>query len=141
MDPLARDRYGFSNAPRFPHVARNVGGVDFWEVPLGTARFAGVNLPLGGGFLRWFPATLVHAAVASVNAREQRPVVLDVQPLDLEFPPPRAARILVQRLRRRTDVVIAERKLARLLAAFTFASIETAFEQVRAPRRVAVRAS
>src|SRR2546429_433658 len=52
MYPVVHDRYGFPDGPRFPHVAQNVEGIDFWEVPVGTARCAGVNLPLGGGFFR-----------------------------------------------------------------------------------------
>src|SRR5437764_37166 len=47
MYPVVHDRYGFPDAPRFPHVAQNMEGIDFWEVPVGTARCAGVNLPHG----------------------------------------------------------------------------------------------
>src|SRR5439155_629772 len=89
MYPVVHDRYGFPDGPRFPHVAQNVEGIDFWEVPVGTARCAGVNLPLGGGFFRLFPAALVHGALASVNAREKRPVVFYMHPWELDPDQPR----------------------------------------------------
>src|SRR5439155_683639 len=140
MYPVVHDRYGFPHAPRFPHVAQRVEGIDFWEVPVGTARCAGVNLPLGGGFFRLFPAALVHGALASVNAREKRPVVFYMHPWELDPDQPRPPMTFVQRFRHYTGLATAERKLAALLAAFSFASIETVFEEVRPARRVAPRA-
>ena len=141
MYPVVHDRYGFPDGPRFPHVAQNVEGIDFWEVPVGTARCAGVNLPLGGGFFRLFPAALVHGALASVNAREKRPVVFYMHPWELDPDQPRPPMTFVQRFRHYTGLATAERKLAALLAAFSFGSIETVFEEVRPARRVAARAS
>jgi len=141
MYPVVHDRYGFPDAPRFPHVAQHIDGIDFWEVPVGTARFAGVNLPLGGGFFRLFPVALVHGALASVNARERRPVVFYVHPWELDPQQPRPAMTLIQRFRHYTGLASAERKLAGLLAAFAFGSIEAVFAEVRPARRVAARAS
>ena len=141
MYPVVHDRYGFPDGPRFPHVAQNVEGIEFWEVPVGTARCAGVNLPLGGGFFRLFPAALVHGALASVNAREKRPVVFYMHPWELDPDQPRPPMTFVQRFRHYTGLATAERKLAALLAAFSFGSIETVFEEVRPARRVAARAS
>src|SRR5207237_1415010 len=89
--------HGWGPTPRFPHVAQHIDGIDFWEVPVGTARFAGVNLPLGGGFFRLFPVALVHGALASVNARERRPVVFYVHPWELDPQQPRPAMTLIQR--------------------------------------------
>jgi len=141
MYPVVHDRYGFPDAPRFPHVAHSMDGIDFWEVPVGTARFAGVNLPLGGGFFRLFPAALVRGALASVNAREKQPVVFYVHPWEFDPAQPRPAMTFRQRFRHYTGLATAERKFTDLLAAFAFASIESAFEQVRPARRVAARAS
>jgi hypothetical protein len=47
----------------------------------------------------------------------------------------------VQRFRHYTGLAAAERKLDRLLAAFSFAPIETVFEEVRPARRAVARAS
>jgi polysaccharide deacetylase family protein (PEP-CTERM system associated) len=142
MCPLVHDRYGLSDTPRVPHVARNVEGIDFWEIPVGTARFAGVNLPLalGGTFFDLLPSALVQRAIAWVNGRERRPIVY-VHPWALDPPPPRADMTMVQRLRHALELGSAERKLPRLLAACSFASIEAVFEEVRPARRLAARAS
>ena len=126
--PVVHDRYGFPDAPRFPHVARTIDGVDLWEVPVGTARFAGTNLPFGGGFLRLLPLALVRAAVASVNRVDRRPAVLYVHPWELDPGQPRPAMPWPHRVRHYLGLAGAERKLDRLLGEFPFTSIERAFE-------------
>src|SRR5215813_7448468 len=99
--------------PRGPHVARNVDGVDFWEIPLGTARFAGVTLPIAGPFLDLCPAALVRRVIARVNARERRPTVC-VLPWTLDSQQPTT---VVQRLRHAVEFNTAEVKASALLAA------------------------
>ena len=141
MHPVVHDHFGVPDPPRFPHVAQHVDGIDFWEVPVGTARFAGVNLPLSGSFFRFVPAPLMHAAIASVNGREGRPVVFDVHPWTLDPHQRRPATTFAKRVRDYTGLATTERKLAGVLAAFRFASIERVFEEVRPTRRVAARAS
>ena len=141
MYPVVHDRYGFPDAPRFPHIAQSVDGIDFWEVPVGTARFAGVNLPLGGGFFRLFPAALVQSALGSVNRREGRAVVFYMHPWELDAEQPRPRMTPTRRFRHYTGLATAERKLAGLLATFAFAPIESVFDEVRPARRVAARAS
>ena len=140
MYPVMHDRYGFPDAPRFPHIAKSVDGIDFWEVPVGTARFAGVNLPLGGGFFRLFPAALVRSALGSVNHREGRAVVFYVHSWELDAAPTRAP-MTPTRFRHGTGLTTAERKLAGLLATFAFAPIESVFDEVRPTRRLTARAS
>jgi polysaccharide deacetylase family protein (PEP-CTERM system associated) len=139
--PIAHDRYGFPDAPRFPHVAQSVDGLELWEVPVGTARFAGMNLPIGGGFFRLFPTSLVRAAVASVNRAERQPVVLYVHPWEFDPEQPRPQMTRKQRFRHYTGLASAERKLRALLSDFRFAAIDTVFDQVRPARRAAARAS
>jgi polysaccharide deacetylase family protein (PEP-CTERM system associated) len=131
MYPIHHDRYGFPDAPRFPHVAQTFDGVDLWEVPVGTARFAGTNLPIGGGFLRLLPAPLVRAAIASVNRYERRPVVLYVHPWEFDPDQPRPRMTWRQRVRHYTGLATADRKLRGLLAEFRFAAIEHVFEPLR----------
>jgi polysaccharide deacetylase family protein (PEP-CTERM system associated) len=131
MYPIIHDRYGFPDAPRFPHVAQTIDGVDLWEVPVGTARFAGTNLPIGGGFFRLLPAPLVRAAIGSVNRRERRPVVLYVHPWEFDPGQPRPPMSWTKRFRHYTGLATADRKLRALLAEFRFAAIEQAFESLR----------
>lgn len=131
VHPIAHDRYAFPDAPRFVHVAHDGDAGDFWEVPVGTARWAGVNLPLGGGFFRLFPASLLRGALASVNRRERRPVVLYVHPWEFDPGQPRLPMPVLHRFRHYVGLAHAERKLAALLADFAFTSIATAFPHVR----------
>jgi polysaccharide deacetylase family protein (PEP-CTERM system associated) len=134
VHPIAHDRYSFADAPRFPHVAREVDGVDFWEVPVGTARFAGVNLPVGGGFFRLFPLALLRAAIASVNRRDGRPAVLYVHPWELDPDQPRLPMKWSHRFRHYVGLEGAEAKLTALLTEFAFTSVTGAFDQVRPSR-------
>ncbi|MGH7392563.1 MAG: XrtA system polysaccharide deacetylase [Candidatus Rokuibacteriota bacterium] len=131
VHPIAHDRYGFPDAPRFVHVAHEGDAGDFWEVPVGTARWAGVNLPIGGGFFRLFPRALLRGAVASVNRRERRPAVLYVHPWELDPDQPRLPMPALHRFRHYVGLGRAEAKLAALLAEFPFTSIAAAFPQIR----------
>ena len=72
IHPIVHDRYGFPDAPRFLHRVP-AGGGEMWEVPVGTARALGTNLPLGGGFFRLFPRALLHGrSAASIGATVSR---------------------------------------------------------------------
>lgn len=133
VHPIAHDRYGFPGAPRFPHVALTIDGADFWEVPVGTAHFAGVNLPIGGGFFRLFPLPLLHAAVACVNRRDGRPAVLYVHPWEFDPGQPRIPMPWSHRFRHYVGLDRAEAKLRALLREFRFTSVTEAFTQLRPP--------
>ncbi|HXG04900.1 MAG TPA: XrtA system polysaccharide deacetylase [Candidatus Binatia bacterium] len=137
IHPIAHDRYSFPDAPRFPHVALTVDGADFWEVPVGTARLAGTNLPLGGGFFRLFPLAWLQAAIASVNRREGRPVVLYLHPWELDPGQPRVPMPWHHRLRHYVGLDRTEAKLTALLEAFTFTSIADAFGAILAAQPAA----
>jgi polysaccharide deacetylase family protein (PEP-CTERM system associated) len=140
VHPIAHDRYGFPSAPRFAH--RLPGDSGLWEVPVGTARALGTNLPVGGGFFRLFPGALLREAIASVNRRERQPVVLYVHPWEFDPHQPRPAMPWAHRFRHYVGLAGAERKLAALLAAFRFTTIEAALAPVtRAPAVAVARAS
>jgi polysaccharide deacetylase family protein (PEP-CTERM system associated) len=128
VHPIVHDRYGSPDAPRFAHP---VPGVSLWEVPVGTARAFGTNLPVGGGFFRLFPATLLREAIASVNRRDRQPLVLYVHPWEFDPGQPRAPMPWLHAFRHYVGLAGAERKLHALLAAFRFTSIESALAPVR----------
>jgi polysaccharide deacetylase family protein (PEP-CTERM system associated) len=135
--PIAHDRYGFPSAPRFPHeIATTDGGL--WEVPIGTARLAGTNLPIGGGFFRLVPESLLLGAIASVNRIDRQPVVLYVHPWEFDPDQPRPPMSWSHRFRHYVGISGAERKLRALLRRFRFTSIDGAFEEIR-PFRADVR--
>ena len=114
VHPITHDRYGFPGAPRFAH--RLPGDSGLWEVPVGTARALGTNLPLGGGFFRLFPGALLEGAIASVNRRERQPLVLYVHPWEFDPRQPRPAMPWSHRFRHYVGLAGAERKLRALLA-------------------------
>jgi polysaccharide deacetylase family protein (PEP-CTERM system associated) len=140
VHPIAHDRYGFPHAPRFAH--RLPGDAGLWEVPVGTARVLGTNVPVGGGFFRLFPTGLLESAIASVNRRERQPLVLYVHPWELDPGQPRPAMPWPHRFRHYVGVAGAERKLRALLTAFRFTTIEDALAPVTiAPAAAVARAS
>lgn len=132
--PIAHDRYGFPAAPRFPHLVETSEG-SLWEVPVGTARLGGTNLPIGGGFFRLVPEPLLSEALASVNRIDGQPAVLYVHPWEFDPEQPRPAMPWLHRFRHYVGIAGAERKLRALLRRFRFTSIEHAFEYVLTPRR------
>jgi hypothetical protein len=135
VHPIVHDRYGYPDALRFPYVAARFGEAELWEVPVGTARFAGQNLPIGGGFFRLFPTPLLTHAVASVNRAEQRPVVLYVHPWEFDPAQPRPRMAWLPRFRHYTGLDGAEEKLRTLMRGFTFISVIGAFRELTLPRR------
>jgi polysaccharide deacetylase family protein (PEP-CTERM system associated) len=140
VHPIVHDRYGFPDAPRFVH--RVADGSGLWEVPVGTARALGTNLPVGGGFFRLFPTALVASAIASVNRREGQPLVLYIHPWEFDPDQPRPPMPLTHRLRHYIGLHGAARKLETLLTTFRFTTIEDALAPVRlAPAAAVARAS
>jgi polysaccharide deacetylase family protein (PEP-CTERM system associated) len=133
IHPIAHDRYGRPDAPRFPHVALARRQGRLWEVPVGTARFAGTNLPVGGGFFRLFPLPLLRAAFASVNRADGHPLVFYVHPWELDPEQPRLAMPWPHRFRHYVGLGRAEARLRGLLASFRFTSIASAFAEIRPP--------
>jgi polysaccharide deacetylase family protein (PEP-CTERM system associated) len=133
--PIVHDRYGAPSAPRFPHVAFRSDGLTLWEVPVGTVRVAGVNVPIGGGFFRLLPGVLVRAGVRRVNRTEGRPTVLYVHPWEFDPDQPRLAMRPAHRLRHYVGLARAGAKLATLLTAFAFTSIARAFPALPAAGR------
>jgi polysaccharide deacetylase family protein (PEP-CTERM system associated) len=133
--PIAHDRYGFPTAPRFPH-RRPAGDGELWEVPIGTARLCGTNLPIGGGFFRLVPEPLIAAAIASVNRLDGQPAVLYVHPWEFDPEQPRPAMSALHRFRHYVGIAGAEAKLRALLRRFRFTAVQTAFAQL-CPRTAA----
>ena len=126
VNPIAHDRYGFPDAPRFPYALAE----GLTEVPVGTARFAGVNLPVGGGFFRLFPLSLIRAAIARVNRLDHAPLVFFMHPWELDPGQPRPAMSHRARFRHYVGLDGAARKLAALLSVVRFTSIERAWPAV-----------
>lgn len=122
--PILHDRYGDTTAPRFPHeVRRNRHGA-LVQVPIGTARVGGINLPLGGGgYFRLLPSVLFRSGIRLVNRRERQPVVFYFHPWELDPDQPRPAMPWRHRFRHYVGMRAEEAKLSRLLREVPFGTV------------------
>ncbi len=87
--PIHHDRYGIPDADPAIHTIQTAGGT-LWEVPGSTARFGGLNVPVGGGgYLRLYPLWLTNRLLARVNRTHRRPFILYIHPWELDPQQPR----------------------------------------------------
>jgi polysaccharide deacetylase family protein (PEP-CTERM system associated) len=119
--PIVHDRYGIPGAQRTLHqIATSAGSI--WEFPSATIRFAGVNLPVGGGgYFRLLPLRWTIDALARFNRTTGEPFIFYVHPWELDPGQPRfRAASPVTRFRHYVNLSKTERKLQWLLRAFRF---------------------
>jgi polysaccharide deacetylase family protein (PEP-CTERM system associated) len=119
--PIAHDRYGQRDAPRFPYVAWRGGGATLLEFPIGTVRLLRVNVPIGGGgYFRLCPFSVTRAGIQRVNIRERQPVMFYLHPWELDAQQPRPPMAWRHRFRHYVGVERQPMKLDYLLAHFAF---------------------
>jgi polysaccharide deacetylase family protein (PEP-CTERM system associated) len=132
--PIFHDRYGQVSAPRFPYEIWRDGSARLLEFPIGTARFLGVNLPIGGGgYFRLSPLALVRRGIQRVNAHEKRPVMIYLHPWELDAGQPRPAMTWHHRFRHYVGVHKHAAKVDRLLAHFRFGTARHVLEMITQP--------
>jgi polysaccharide deacetylase family protein (PEP-CTERM system associated) len=132
--PILHDRYGQASAPRFPYEIWRDGAESLLEFPIGTARFLGVNLPIGGGgYFRLSPFAVMRLGIQRVNRREQRPVMFYMHPWELDPGQPRPAMAWHYRLRHYVGVRKHVAKVDRLLAHFRFGTARQVLEMSAPP--------
>ena len=119
--PIRHRRYGIPGAPVAPYT---VGGLR--ELPLATLIVRGRRIPAaGGGYLRYFPYSMIEGAVRQANRRGD-PAIIYVHPYEfdpepLRFPegaPTARGALFIAMQNAFRDRVPA--RLARLLATFPF---------------------
>ncbi len=80
--PTRNMLYGYPNSPRFPHRLDGQDGLT--EFPIATARWLGVNLPIGGGFyVRALPLSLIRWGIQQIN-RHSNPAIMYLHPWELD---------------------------------------------------------
>jgi len=122
--PIRHDSYGDHDAPRFRHDVLRKGGARLIELPIGTTRLLGLNLPIGGGgYFRLLPMALTRAGIRRVNAREHQPVLFYFHPWELDPHQPRPAMPWRNRIRHYIGMAREEQKLARLFRDIKFTTI------------------
>lgn len=134
--PIRHDRYGQPHAPRVPTVVAGAGSGALWEVPIGTFRLAGVNLPIGGGgYFRLLPYAVVRAGLRSVNEREGQAVVFYFHPWELDPDQPRLPMSWHHRFRHYVNLSRVEGKLRRLVRDFRFGPVSALVDSLEPARR------
>jgi len=120
--PVRNYRYGIPDAPRGPYLYRKDGS-QLAIFPLSTIRIFGSNFPVAGGFyLRLLPYPLIRRAFLSIN-REGLPAILYIHPWELDPDHPRIPLPRRIALPHYYNLRGTEKKLRRLLDAFTFAPL------------------
>jgi len=126
--PILHDRYGDRDSPRFSYEVRRNRHGGLVEVPIGTTRLLGVNLPIGGGgYFRLLPPALVRGGIKRVNTTEGQPIVFFFHPWELDPDQPRPSMRWRHRFRHYVGLEKEEAKLSRLLRDFRFGTIQRIF--------------
>jgi polysaccharide deacetylase family protein (PEP-CTERM system associated) len=125
--PVRHDHYGMPDAPRFPH--RPVGARGVLELPISTVRFAGRNLPIGGGgYFRLAPYAAFRWALRRVNRDDGMPAVFYFHPWEIDPDQPRPDGLSAKtRFRHYLNLGRMERRLAAMLADFAWDRIDRVF--------------
>jgi polysaccharide deacetylase family protein (PEP-CTERM system associated) len=126
--PIHHDRYGIPVSARHPYrIDRREGGLI--EVPASTAKFAGLNLPIGGGgYFRLLPYAWTRWGIRRVNAVEGRSAVFYLHPWELDPDQPRLPCSLLSRTRHYRNLHLTESRLRQLLRDFRFAPLCTTLD-------------
>lgn len=132
VNPIRHDFYSNAGAPRHAH---QVASGALWELPIATVRFAGQNLPVGGGaYLRIFPYAYSKWGLGRLNRGENLPAMFYLHPWEIDPGQPRLPVSAKSRLRQYTNLAAMRGKLEALLRAFRFGPAIEAFPQVRSVR-------
>jgi polysaccharide deacetylase family protein (PEP-CTERM system associated) len=117
--PIYHDRYGIPQAePRLHRLA--AGGGSLWEFPPSVARFAGFNVPVGGGYFRLYPLWWTLLCLRRIR-RSGQPSMLYIHPWEIDPEQPRlAVGTRLSRFRHYVNLASNERKLDSLLKRLRF---------------------
>jgi polysaccharide deacetylase family protein (PEP-CTERM system associated) len=125
--PTFNYRYGMVKGNRFRHEIATKSDRKITEIPVATARFAGVTLPIGGGaFFRFWPYSVTRWAFNQLN-NQGRSGVFYMHPWELDPEQPRIdlpKRLSLTHYYRLADT---EKKLHRLLTDFKFSTMVDVF--------------
>ncbi|HEX5631661.1 MAG TPA: XrtA system polysaccharide deacetylase [Gemmatimonadales bacterium] len=125
--PFKRHEYGYPGAPCRPYSIRRASGT-LIELPLTTTTIAGKRLPAAGGaYLRQLPFALVSRAFEEATARGI-PGMFYVHPWEVDPDQPRLPVGVVSRLRHYRGLGGMMARMERLLARFSFTSVERAID-------------
>jgi len=118
--PIHHDRYGIPVSARHAYVVEREMG-SLLEVPASTLRWAGLNLPVGGGgYFRMLPYAWTRWSIDRINRAENRPVIFYLHPWEIDPGQPRLDGALLSRIRHYRNLDKTESRLRSLLKDFAF---------------------
>lgn len=122
--PVAHDRYGWAEAPRF--AFQPLPWSPLIELPVSTAMLGGRRVPAGGGgFFRVLPYGFSRWAIRQINRRERRPAVFYIHPCEIDPLQPRVGDALLKsRLRHYSNLERMAPKLRDLVRDFEWGRLD-----------------
>lgn len=122
--PIRHDRYGMSDAKRFPHTIQLNGRGNIKEFPPSTIRILNLNFPIaGGGYLRLFPIKFIEWGIKKLNNIEKQPAIIYLHPWELDPQQPRIPARWLSRFRHYVNLDTTEKKLRHLIKNFRFTTL------------------
>jgi len=119
--PIRHDIAGIPDYPRTPNLHEFPSGKSILEFPATTLRYAGMNLPVGGGgYLRIFPLRYSLWGLAKLAKEPGLFPAVYFHPWEIDPQQPRIAGRVRSRLRHYTNLSKMEGKLNRVLDRFLF---------------------
>jgi polysaccharide deacetylase family protein (PEP-CTERM system associated) len=123
VHPVRHPVYGMPDFEPGISTIEAEGGGRLVEFPVATLRFAGRNLPVGGGgYFRLLPGVLTRAAIAALE-RRGRPAALYLHPWELDPEQPRVPAPPLKRWRHYLNLERTLPRLDALLARFEFGTM------------------
>lgn len=125
--PIFNYRYGVVSADRFKHIVKTEKGNKIIEIPVSTARFMNINLPIGGGaYFRIWPYIVTKWGFNQV-LRNGQPGVFYMHPWEIDSEQPKIKLPLRLSLTHYIRLKSTERNLEKLLKDFEFSSMADIF--------------
>ncbi len=126
--PTFNYRYGMVRANRFRHELTTESDRKLIEIPVATATFLKMNLPVGGGaYFRVWPYAVTNWAFRQLN-RQGRPGVFYVHPWELDPGQPKIELPRRLSLTHYHRLGSTEKKLNKLLNDFKFSTVSEVFD-------------
>jgi polysaccharide deacetylase family protein (PEP-CTERM system associated) len=134
--PTRNMLYGYPEAPRFPcrvgnegSSHRGDGGDMLVEFPVSTARWLGINWPIGGGFyVRALPYGIIRSGIRQLH-RQQQAAILYMHPWELDTEQHYDKVTLRERVTHYSGRRRLNQKLERLFGEFAFLTLRDLLDQ------------
>ena len=129
IHPVTHPTYGIADFEPGISRVKSTGGGEIVEFPVSTLRFAGKNLPVGGGgYFRLLPGAVTERALRAIE-RAGRPAALYFHPWEFDPEQPRVAASALKRFRHYLNLDRTLPRLERMMKRFEFGTMTEALTQ------------